>query len=51
MLETATADMARKTFVTMGDKYFHFPWRAMMTVTHHRTEKMLEKSVHLLVLC
>ena len=29
-LATATADMARKTFVTMGDRYFNFPWKAMI---------------------
>ena len=36
-LETATADMARKTFCTMGERYFKFPLRAMnCVIVFHR---------------
>ena len=44
-LEEAQAAMARKTFATMGDKFFGFPWREMMKVTHHQTEKVFKDYV------
>jgi len=44
-LEVAQAAMARKTFATMGDRYFGFPWREMMKYTHHQTETMFKKYI------
>ena len=41
-LENSQAAMARKTFATMGDRFFQFPWREMMKVTHHQTEKVFK---------
>ena len=35
--------MARKTFATMGDRYFKFPWRALMDVTHHKSMKQFSE--------
>ena len=40
-----TGSMARKTFATFGDRLFRFPWRSLMEVTHHKSERQFRKYV------
>merc|ERR1711964_62811 len=44
-LTADTANMARKTFCTIGANYFHFPDEQLMKISHHKDRKQFQTYV------